>query len=285
MILSFHPCFDTDVQIILGDRSLDSHDLDLIHNADAIILPQSCSKFLYQTCSESRALTFPNYEMRFKYPGKMGQSLLFREFRSPQPKTLLWSCVKEFQDTLPERLAFPHKLPFLIKEDKSHEAEGVYMVEDELSLSETLKRLTRKESSGQKGFVTQDFIPSEGNALRAVIMGKGITTYWKRPSKPGMSITTIRLGAVIDHHWREDLQEKGKAEAQALSEKAGINLAAVDFVFSLKDRDPEPFILEINYYFGRRGLGGTERYYQLLYHALKEWLAKAGLDPKSIRLL
>ncbi|MCP4666156.1 MAG: hypothetical protein GY849_07295 [Deltaproteobacteria bacterium] len=110
-------------------------------------------------------------------------------------------------------------------------------------------------------------------------------TYWKRPGKPGQRITTIRRGAVIDHHWRQDLQEKGKAETQALSGQTGINLAAVDFVFPLNEKDPDPFFLEINYYFGRRGLGGTERYYELLYQALQEWLAEAGFDPKSIQLL
>ncbi|MCP4667097.1 MAG: hypothetical protein GY849_12105, partial [Deltaproteobacteria bacterium] len=212
MILSFHPCFDTDVQIILGDRRLSPHDLDMIQKAEAIILPQACPQALYQACQGSHSLTFPNHDMRFQYPGKMGQTLLFKDFKRPHPKTLLWSNVKEFQDAVPETGDFPHKPPFLIKEDKGHEAEGVCMVEDALSLSKALERLARKESSGRQGFVTQDFIPSKGNALRAVIIGKRIMTYWKRPGKPGQRITTIRRGAVIDHHWRQDLQEKGKAE-------------------------------------------------------------------------
>jgi ribosomal protein S6--L-glutamate ligase len=118
-----------------------------------------------------------------------------------------------------------------------------------------------------------------------VIIGKRIVTYWKRPGEPGQRITTIRHGAVIDHHWRQDLQEKGKAEARVLSDKTGINLAAVDFVFPLSERDPDPLFLEINYYFGRRGLGGSERYYALLYQAIQEWIVEAGLNPKSIVLL
>ena len=39
MILSFHPCFDADVQVVLGKRSLCSTDLRLIGEAGAIILP------------------------------------------------------------------------------------------------------------------------------------------------------------------------------------------------------------------------------------------------------
>ncbi|MCP4575417.1 MAG: hypothetical protein GY846_03920, partial [Deltaproteobacteria bacterium] len=206
MILSFHPCFETEFQIILGARRLGSRDLDLIQKAEAIILPQACPQALYQACQGSDALKFPSYEMRLKYPGKMGQCLLFKDFKQAHPQTLLWSGVREFKDALVVGEVLPHKRPFLIKEDKNHEAEGVYMVEDELSLSEALERLARKEKSGQQGFVTQDFIPSMGNALRSVIIGKMIITYWKRPGKPGQRITTIGRGAIIDHNWRQDLQ-------------------------------------------------------------------------------
>jgi len=77
MILSFHPCFADDIQIILKDRDLNSDDLALIREAEVIILPQSCKFDLYQACKNSSALIFPNYEARFEYPGKIGQSLLF----------------------------------------------------------------------------------------------------------------------------------------------------------------------------------------------------------------
>ncbi|MCD4717608.1 MAG: hypothetical protein K8R45_12830 [Desulfobacterales bacterium] len=51
--LSFHPCFDTDVQIILGDRRLDPTNLKLIRNAKAIILPKTCPQEIYNACSAS----------------------------------------------------------------------------------------------------------------------------------------------------------------------------------------------------------------------------------------
>ena len=120
--------------------------------------------------------------------------------------------------------------------------------------------------------------------LRAVIIGKRVTTYWKRPGKPGQAITTISRGALIEHHWRPDLQAKGEAQALAFSRSAGLNLAAIDFVFPLSQEDPEPMFLEVNYYFARRGLGGTRNYYRLLHQALQDWLAEAGLDPNSVKL-
>ncbi len=285
MILSYHPCFETDVHIILGSRSLNGEDLELIKQAEAIILPQGRPQELFEACSSSGAHLFPNYDVRFKYPGKIGQSFLFEELGCPCPATLRWSGVNQFKKTYPDVEDFPHELPYIIKDDKSHEAEGVFFIENSRSLSEALDFLTRRQGSGFSGFVTQDYVPSDGNVLRAVIIGRKIITYWKRPAEPGQVITTISKGAMIDHLWRPDLQEKGRAEAHTLAVKTGIDLAAVDFVFPLSEKDPDPLFLEINYYFGRRGLGGSENYYQLLYQAIRDWVEETGLDPEAVKLV
>jgi len=179
----------------------------------------------------------------------------------------------------------PHPLPFIIKDDKSHEAEGVFFVEDPHTLSEALDFLSQRERSGLQGFVTQDYIPSGGNVLRTVIIGRKIISYWKRPPEAARVITTISKGAMIDPVWRPDLQEKARASSQILAEKTGIDLAAVDFLCPISEKDPEPVFLEINYYFGRRGLGGSETYYRLLHQAIREWLKDSGLNPNAVRLI
>lgn len=285
MILSFHPCLEADTQIILGSRSLNQADRKLISKAEAIILPQTCSHDLYRACKEVNAHVFPAYEMRFEYPGKRGQSLLFEQFNCPHPLTFGWPDVKAFEKEFSRLEDLPHDLPFLVKDDKSHEGEGVYFIDDRPALSKALRRLTEKEKDGFPGFVTQSYVPCGGNVLRAVIIGKNVITYWKRPPKPAQVITTISRGALIDHDLRPDLQEKGKQEVLGLSQKTGIDLAAVDFVFPLSEEDPNPYFLEINYYFGRRGLGGTENYYNLLFEAVQAWLMETGLNPKSVKLV
>jgi len=285
MILSFHPCFDTDIQIILGDRRLDSTIRESIQKAIAIILPQACTQDLYQLCATSDTPLFPNYEARIKYPGKTGQSLLFGDFGLPHPETFSWATVGEFKKTHHKPDSLPHDLPFLIKEDMSHEGEGVFLIENRASLKEALDKLALRERSDLKGFVTQEYVPCGGNVLRAVVIGKRVITYWKRPSKPGQEITTISRGAIIDHGWQPDFQEKGKVYALLLSDKTGINLAAIDFVFPIAGKDPEPLFLEINYYFARRGLGGSENYYSLLHEAVQDWLEEIGLDPESVSLI
>jgi len=285
MIISFHPCFDADAQVVLGSRSVNKEDLDLIKRAQAVILPQARPRELFEACSDAGVLLFPNYDVRFKYPGKIGQSRLFEELGCTFPETLRWLGVNRFKKTFPNAEDFPHELPFLIKDDKAHEAEGVFFVEDSQSLSASLDFLGRREKSGLSGFITQAYIPSDGNVLRTVIIGKKIISYWKRPAKPGQVITTISRGAVIDHQWHPELQEKGRSEVRTLAGKTGINLAAVDFIFPIFEKEPRPLFLEINYYFGRRGLGGSEKYYQLLHQAIRDWMEESGMDPDVVKLV
>ena len=283
MILSFHPCFVADHQIIMGDRRLNSDNLASINEAGAIILPQSCSSELFRACKNSAAYLFPSYETRFEYPGKTGQSLLFKKAGLPQPETARWHSVEEFAEAC--RKSFPHGMPFLLKEDKSHEAHGVHVIEDNRAYEMVLERLRRIERSGAGAFISQEMIPAEGNVLRVVIIGRKTFSYWKRPESNRQVITTLSRGARIDNTWRTDLQEKGREEAGKLSALTGLNLAAVDFIFPLAQANPQPLFLEINYYFGRRGLGGSLNYYRLLFEAIKEWLREKRFDPGSVRLV
>jgi ribosomal protein S6--L-glutamate ligase len=284
MILSFHPCLVADHQVILGDRPLDRRDFSLISDAEVIILPQTCSLDLYNACAGTSALLFPHYAARFKYPGKVGQSRLFSETGCVHPRTCIWGGVEEWEDAGSIE-GFPHELPFLIKTNRGHEGEGVFLIEDQESLEASLEQLRLGEDIGSSGFISQELIPAEGNALRVVIMGREMISYWKRPGKPGRIISSLGRDARIDREWRRDLQEMGRAESEKIANMTGINLAALDFVFPLSEARPRPHILEINYYFGRRGLGGSERFYRLLYETVQQWLESKGIDPHPLRLV
>ncbi len=282
MILSFHPCFVADAQIILADRKLSVEDRGMIQNADAIILPQTCSLALNKACANSNAHVFPDYELRFKYPGKVGQSILFEKLKISHPATKRWPSVKKFRDTLKAEGASSHEMPFFLKADKGHEGDGVLFVTDVQSLEAALVRL-EKIAPGR--LVSQEGIPCHGNVLRTVVLHKKIVTYWKRAEHSHEVISTVSHGSRVDKKWKPELQEKGKDQARWICEKTGINLAAFDFVFDLNLPKPQPYLLEINYYFGRRGLGGSLRYYRLLLKAIQEWLKEKGFDARHIKLV
>jgi ribosomal protein S6--L-glutamate ligase len=283
MILSFHPCFVADHQIILGSRGLNSDDQSLISDARVIILPQTCSEELYHLCEESPALLFPSYKIRFEHQGKIGQSLLFKKAGLPHPETLQWNSVEEFRNAFSNN--YPHEMPFLLKRDRSHESHGIYPIKNNESLETALEEIQRAGRTESQAFISQELIQTKGNVLRVVIIGRKAVSYWKRPVNPGEMITTIGKGARIDSTFRGDLQDKGKNWAWRLAETTGINLAAVDFVFPFNRPDPTPLFLEINYYFGRRGLGGSLNYYRLLFKAIQKWLGEQGFDPQSIDLV
>jgi ribosomal protein S6--L-glutamate ligase len=276
MILSFHPCFVADAQVIPGDRKLDQTDFSLIQAAKAIILPQTCSRSLYRACKRSTAVLFPEYEWRFRYPGKTGQSRFFEKMAYPHPATRRWRNPEALRTAKGKP---SHTMPFYIKANNAHEGDGVWLVKDPEDLDRALDRI---EEWGTDSFITQEMIPCEGNVLRVVVLGKRFSCYWKRSRD--RSVTTVSRGAKIDRRWRSDLREKGIRQAESLCESSGINLAAVDFVFSMVDSDPEPLILEINYSFGRRGLGGSLNYYRSLYEAVGEWLEEQGMDPGRVKL-
>jgi ribosomal protein S6--L-glutamate ligase len=116
-------------------------------------------------------------------------------------------------------------------------------------------------------------------------MGDNFISYWKRPGNSGDEITSMKKGAVVDREWNPELQKKGVVAAKRLSHNTGINLAAVDFIFNIDEKDPGALILEINYYFGRQGLGGTINYYKMLYHELVNWMEKRDYDSQKIELV
>jgi len=285
MILSFHPCIDADSQIILGDRNLSDRDLEMIASAEAVILHQGMVDSLVEACRKANVKTFPDYTMRYKYPGKIGQSRLFKDFALNHPETSSWKTVEAYMQASPDGISQMRQCPFVMKADLSHEGEGVFLVKDEPSFRGALHRLTLKEKAGAAGFVVQKFIPCDGNVLRSVILGRQVISYWKRPANNGQEITTISKGALVDKVWQPELLKKGDDCARVLRERTGINLAAVDFIIPFAEKERALLFLEINYYFGRKGLGGLENYYRLLFRAVQEWLMDLHLNPDAVKLV
>lgn len=282
MLLSFHPCFETDRNILCAGRLPGPSDLEAICAARAVILPQGCGAELYRMARANCEHVFPNWDARFEYPGKCGQIRLFRKYGAAHPHTLLFESLDHFQQTrLEENGAMPLPLPFVLKYDWGGQGEGVFLIASAEELHTALKRVAAFESSGQKGFLIQQYIDCKHRSLRVVVIGELITSYFRVQEKADSFLSNLSTGAVIDPSIDPDLQLAGKAAVKELCQKSGINLAGFDLLFSEKaeNQQPKPLFLEINYFFGRTGLGGSEKFYELLTDQIERWLDKLKSPP------
>jgi ribosomal protein S6--L-glutamate ligase len=278
MIVSFHPLFEADKNIICAGRQPNEEDLAAIRAADAVILSQGCYQALYEMARENCSHVFPNYDARFKYPGKINQIKLFRKVKVAHPASEIFSQVASFQHHYPEGLTkLGFDFPLVFKMDWGDEGETVYRIDSADNLQEILQKVAEYEKTGQAGFILQEYISSNSRTLRVVVLGQRVISYWRIQEKNDGFYSNLSKGAKIDSEAEPGLQQKAVALVKDLCQKTGINLAGFDVIFSSENGDPNPMLLEINYFFGRKGLGGSENYYRILLAEIRNWLTTLNL--------
>ncbi|MDY6903086.1 MAG: glutathione synthase [Thermodesulfobacteriota bacterium] len=282
MILSFHPCFSGDRYINRGGRDLNQSDIDAIRSASAVILPQGCRQDLYEAATRYCAHVFPNFDTRFKYPGKTGQIELFHKTGTAQPQSWIYRNTDEFQQQAAiERPAPTKNRPLVVKFDWRDEGRGVFLAEDQTTLATILTDAQKAEHTGQSGFVIQEYIAAHW-VLRVVVIYQDFIAYWRVGDAEKDFRINLSRGAAIDRNAYPALQEKGIDAVKAFCRQTGINLAGFDLLFSSMDKAGIALFLEINYYFGRTGIGGSAAYYELLTKAVNQWLNDIGNKHQSI---
>jgi ribosomal protein S6--L-glutamate ligase len=250
-------------------------DLNAIRSAKAVILPQGCSHRLYEMARSNCSNVFPNYDARFRYAGKIGQTKLFRETATLHPETAIFHSVAEFSNR------FPHyenlHLPVVFKFDWGGEGDTVFLVRSFKELADLVGTAARYEACGQKGFILQKFILSGNRSLRVVVIGKNMVSYWRTQEKPTCFHASVSKGAKVDPTSSPALKEAAERAVTGLCRRVGINLAGFDVIFAQGEAEPWPLLLEINYFFGRVGLGGSEEFYRLLRKEILRWLKEIGV--------
>ena len=281
MIVSFHPLFEADKNIICAGREPKAEDMAAIKAADAVVLAQGCSQALYEMARSNCANVFPNYDARFKYPGKIGQINLFQKLNVSHPASEIFADVAAFQRWRIETAGdSPFAFPLVFKLDWGGEGQTVYQINCADDLEKILEQTAEFEKSGQCGFLLQEYISSGANTLRVVIIGQQHISYWRIQENSAEFYANLSKGAVLDSDYEPELQLKAVDLVKSVCKKTGINLAGFDVIFSNQGIHPEPNLLEINYFFGRRGLGGSEAYYKVLQQEIRKWLLGNGLLPK-----
>ncbi|MBA4369073.1 MAG: hypothetical protein C0403_15700 [Desulfobacterium sp.] len=279
MILSFHPCFESDINILCAGRLPDDSDLNAIQTADAVILPQGCRKELFDMATRHCRHVFPDYHARFQYPGKIGEIQLFEKLNVPHPRTITFNDINQYhQKTQSNPVNKIFSFPLVFKFNWGGEGETVFLIRNPADLEHQIKKAELFEKNNQKGFLIQEYIPTDQKVIRVVVIGTCYQSYWRIQEDPDKFITSLSTGARIDHEKDPDLQQKAISAVQAFCQKTSIHLAGFDLLFSTKENPEVPLFLEINYFFGRKGLGGSERFYKLLDNQIKAWI---GTLPKK----
>ena len=275
MIVSFHPIYEADQNIICAGREPDADDLAAIKAADAVILPQGCRQSLYQMAFDNCRHVFPNYTARFDYPGKIGQIHLFQKNGTAHPHAETYASLEVFRQQYgdnPQNMVF--ELPCVSKFDWGGEGETVYLINSQDDLKAFLQKATEFERSGQKGFLLQEYVPTLGRTLRVVIIGQSLISYWRIQENADRFLSNVSQGAKIDAALAPARQKVAQVFVKNLCHKTGINLAGFDVIFAPVKEHIKPLMLEINYFFGRRGLGGSDAYYKILKGEINNWLSQ-----------
>ena len=250
------------------DRSLAA-----IKAARAVTLPQGCRQSLYEMTQKNCDCVFPNYKARFDFPGKIGQIRLFRETNMDHPQTELYPSIADFRRGHGEDpAAIPFALPCVFKFDWGGEGETVYLINSPDELKELLDKAAGFEKSGQRGFLLQQYVPANGKTLRVIIIGRTIISYWRIQQDRNKFMSSVSRGARIDPAAQPELQSVARALVYDFCDKTGNNLAGFDVIFSSEGQTLQPLLLEINYFFGRKGLGGSQAYYKILKKEINNWL-------------
>ncbi len=267
MILSFHPLIVAHENRLAAHREPDEGDREAVRAADAVILPQGFRPSWWEGAFSLCSRAFPDYRLRFSHPGKTGQARLFAELGLPHPRTLAFARPGDFAGVPPD-----FGFPCVFKPDWGGEGEGVALAAGMEDVARSLAG-----SAGRGGFVLQEFVPCGGRALRVAVVGDSVEAYWKiapagDPLKAGLA-----SGGDMDRVSDPGLMDLGRDAAKTFCARTGVNLAGLDFLFP--ENGSGPLFLEINWFFGRRGLGGSERFHELLARAVDRWLASRGLGP------
>ena len=283
MIASLHPCIHKNINILCAGRSLTDREKKRLGKARAVILPQGVTAEVYRDCRRLVPRVFPNYDLRFGLEGKVGDALLFEYFQVPHPRTLAFVDRESLHNAFPD-LDLPPALlsgyPLVLKGNEGGEGSLVFRIESVGDLEDKLDRL-RGSSVRDQGFVLQEFIDHGGRDLRVVILYDQLFAYWRVQPDPFQFRTNQRQGGAIDPGGDSKLRNEAIKAVKQFCRRTGINVAGLDILFKRKPDPGPPLFLEINYYFGRRGLGGSLRFYELFEQAANRWLASGEQEERQ----
>ncbi|UCE84278.1 MAG: hypothetical protein JSV47_07155 [Deltaproteobacteria bacterium] len=231
----------------------------LIRSARGVVLPRGATEKRYRQITAMARNWFPNLDARYAYPGKTTQSLLFRRLKVRHPTTFVYPDPQELMDA--EKGILPLDYPFVLKGDLGGGGSAVFPVTSRNDLLHGLNRLP-----AERPVLIQQWVKHGGMDLRVVVVGAKMVSYF-RVGGENFYNNVCRGGRMHPEIFPE-LQYRGMAAVARFCHLAGINLAGFDLMFP---DEGSPVFIEINYNFGRKGLGGTPGFRRLFQEAVGLW--------------
>jgi ribosomal protein S6--L-glutamate ligase len=245
--------------------------IDLLRKAAGVLLPSHVSPWTYRSITQYAKDWFPRLEARFNFQGKTRQVHLFHRMGVRHPDSLVFETPVCLQAYLKEN-GPPWGYPIVLKGDLGGGGETVFPIYGREDVPKYLPNLPKDEP-----LLIQKWVEHGGKDLRVVIYGDQAVSYFRVGG--GQFYNNVCRGGRLDHGGWPELQQKGVSAVRAFCSRAGIDIAGFDLMFP---DEGEPVFVEVNFHFGRKGLGGPRGHQGHVLRAILSWrdrLLSTALAP------
>jgi ribosomal protein S6--L-glutamate ligase len=232
----------------------------ILQQAAGVLLPQYVTQWRYFEITRHARAWFPRLSARFAHYGKTRQILLFREIGVRHPESRTYSNPGQLYKDFLQNGA-PWGYPLVLKGDTGGGGSFVFPIHQAADLPKYVDRLPPDRPA-----LIQCWVEHGGKDLRVVVYGNHTVTYFRVGG--GQFYNNLCRGGRLDHAGWPHLQQKGATVVLSFCDRAGIDVAGFDLMFPDEE---EPVFVEINYHFGRKGLGGTKGHRAHLLQAIRAW--------------
>lgn len=238
----------------------DPETIGLLKNAVGVLLPSHTSPWRYRSITRHAKNWFPRLEARFNFQGKTRQVRLFHGMGVRHPDSFVFETPFRLQAYLNAHEP-PWGYPFVLKGDLGGGGETVFPIYGREDVAAHLLSLPKDAP-----LLIQEWVEHGGKDLRVVIYGDHAVSYFRVGG--GRFYNNICRGGKLDHDGWPELQQKGVAAVRTFSRHAGIDIAGFDLMFP---DEGEPVFIEVNFHFGRKGLGGLREHERHVRRAIQSW--------------
>lgn len=258
--VSFDPAFAVEENVPPFSDLEDPGLLALLRGAIGVILPLYLSPRRYDIVTRHARDWFPRLETRFRYRGKCSQIRLFRQLGVRHPESRLFPNPSALLESVVS-CRLPFEYPLVLKGDSGGGGVSVFPIREFRDLQRHAGRL-----KGDEPALLQRWVHHGGRDLRVVVYGQKALSYFRVGD--GSFYNNVCRGGQLDHDSDAELQRAGRSAVLTFCRRASIHVAGFDLMFP---DDGPPVFVEINFHFGRKGLGGTRAHQHHLHDAIEHW--------------